>query len=183
MQTPASNIWEQFSRELEQFICKQMGYDADCQDLLQELFLKIYINMPKVKAAGNIRAYLYRMARNAIMDHHRCNRQATTTQFPELADEQKHSQVEYVLADCLRPMIDTLPEIYRQALIITEIQGHTQKQYAEMSGISLSGAKSRVQRARELLKALILKCCQYEFDKYGNILSCCNNAVPTKMSC
>jgi RNA polymerase sigma-70 factor (ECF subfamily) len=68
-------------------------------------------------------------------------------------------------------------------LILTDLDGLTQKQYATIAGISLSGAKSRVQRAREKLKELILKCCEYEFDKYGNIIACCNNAAPAKKFC
>lgn len=185
MEQQVTDIWKQFSTELEKFICGQMGHDAVCEDLLQEVFLKIYINIRKVKAADNVRAYLYRMTNNVITDHYRRNQvgKVSAAQCPEPADNVVKSHDEYKLADCLRPMIDTLPEIYRQALIMTDLNGHTQKQYAEISGISVSGAKSRVQRAREQLKELILRCCEYEFDKYGNILSCCNDSSPNRKFC
>jgi RNA polymerase sigma-70 factor, ECF subfamily len=88
------------------------------------------------------------------------------------------------LADCcLRPMIEALPAIYRDALIMTDLEGLSQKALAEKLGISISGAKSRVQRAREKLKEEILNCCQYEFDKYGNIISCCNNKIEKTGNC
>jgi len=186
MQQPVTAIWEQFSTELGKFICRQMNHNVMCQDLLQEVFLKIYINIEKVKAADNIRAYLYRIANNVITDHYRRNQQvgqALAVQCPDLAEEAVKPHDAYKLADCLRPMINTLPEIYRQALIMTDLDGYTQKQYAEISGISVSGAKSRVQRAREQLKELILQCCEYEFDKYGNIISCCNNSSPNRKFC
>lgn len=186
MQQQTTDIWEQFSSELEKFICRQTRHDSVCQDLLQEVFLKVYINIKKVQAADNISAYLYRMTHNVITDHYRRNQQSgivSAAPCPEPAENVVQSSGEYKLADYLRPMIDTLPEIYRQALIMTDLNGYTQKQYAALSGISLSGAKSRVQRAREQLKALILQCCAYEFDKYGNILSCCNHSSPNRKFC
>lgn len=72
----------------------------------------------------------------------------------------------------LRSMIESLPPIYRDALIWTQLEGVSQKDLAQKLGISETGARSRVQRAREKLKQVILNCCAYEFDKYGNILSC-----------
>ena len=69
-------------------------------------------------------------------------------------------------------MIDGLPAPYGQALTLTEFEGLTQRQLAERLGISLSGAKSRVQRGREKLKEALLDCCQFEFDRRGKIIDC-----------
>ena len=71
------------------------------------------------------------------------------------------------LASCLRPMIDELPEQYRDALILSELEGKTQQEVSVIQDISLSGAKSRIQRGRGMLKALMLQCCKIEFDKSG----------------
>ena len=82
-----------------------------------------------------------------------------------------------MLALSLKELIDELPEPYRQALILTEYQGLTQKQLAERMGLSLSGAKSRVQRARDKLRDMLLRCCHFEFDRRGHIVDyyerCC----------
>lgn len=94
-----------------------MGQEHECKDLLQEVFLKIYININKIKAADNIRAYLYRMTTNVIADHHRLKqktREVSAAQSMEPAEEAVKPQDEYKLADCLRPMIDTLPEISKK---------------------------------------------------------------------
>ena len=68
-------------------------------------------------------------------------------------------------------------EPYRQALILTEYQGLSQKQLAEQVGISLSGAKSRVQRARDKLRDMLLRCYHFEFDRRGHFVEyyerCC----------
>jgi RNA polymerase sigma-70 factor (ECF subfamily) len=74
------------------------------------------------------------------------------------------------IAFCLKNMVDELPDIYKQAITLTAFENHTQKEYSEMAGISLSGAKSRVQRARSLLKEMVLGCCSLEFDRLGNII-------------
>lgn len=178
------NIWEQFNAELKRFICRKVGHDDDhCEDILQELYLKIFINIGKVSEARNIRSYVFQMAHNAVMDHYRRtihNAPLADKQLSEPGGEEMLLKTEYHLAECLRPMINTLPEIYRQALILVELEGLTQKEFAERTGISLSGAKSRVQRAREKLKEEIMRCCEYEFDKYGNIVSCCKSAPPGK---
>jgi RNA polymerase sigma-70 factor (ECF subfamily) len=69
-------------------------------------------------------------------------------------------------------MIYSLPERYREALILTEFDGLTQKELAERVGISLSGAKSRVQRGREMLKGMLHECCRFEFDRRGRVIEC-----------
>ena len=72
----------------------------------------------------------------------------------------------------LRRMIDSLPEPYREALVLTEFDGLTQQELADRVGISLSGAKSRVQRGREQLKAMLTECCDFEFDRRGGVFDC-----------
>ncbi|MDA8226295.1 MAG: sigma factor-like helix-turn-helix DNA-binding protein [Desulfitobacterium hafniense] len=67
-------------------------------------------------------------------------------------------------------MVDSLPETYKQAILLTEFQNMTQKELSEKLGISISGAKSRVQRGRKMLKEMLLGCCQLEVDRRGNII-------------
>lgn len=67
-------------------------------------------------------------------------------------------------------MMKELPPEYCQALCLTELEGLSQKEYAARAGISLSGAKSRVQRARRLLRDMLMRCCHYQFDRYGTVI-------------
>jgi RNA polymerase sigma-70 factor (ECF subfamily) len=67
-------------------------------------------------------------------------------------------------------MVTALPGPYREALLLTEYAGLTQQELAVRAGISLSGAKSRVQRGRERLKQLLLDCCHVELDRRGGII-------------
>ena len=99
-------------------------------------------------------------------------------QLPEnLPDEDVISE----LFPSVRAMVMSLPAQDRQALILTEYQGLTQKELAERLGLSLSGAKSRVQRARAKLKQQLLDCCHFELDRRGHVIdyqprcACCSD--------
>jgi len=67
-------------------------------------------------------------------------------------------------------MINVLPEKYREAILLTEFGNYTQKELSEKMGLSLSGAKSRIQRARNQLKEMLIGCCQIDFDHFGNVV-------------
>jgi RNA polymerase sigma-70 factor (ECF subfamily) len=66
----------------------------------------------------------------------------------------------------------SLPEPYRKALVLTELEGLTQQELADKVGISLSGAKSWVQRGRQQLKEMLTECCAFEFDRRGGVIDC-----------
>jgi len=94
------------------------------------------------------------------------------------ADE---TSAEQEIASGLREMVESLPEKYRQALLLVEFEGLSQIKLAKKLGISVSGAKSRVQRGRRMIKDALMRCCHFEFDKYGTIIDshpitccCCN---------
>src|SRR5450755_4926357 len=97
----------------------------------------------------------------------------------ELPDDDMVSE----LLPCVRAMVLALPDQDRQALVLTEYQGLTQKELGERLGLSFSGAKSRVQRAREKLKQELLSCCHFELDRRGHILDyqprcdCCEQSA------
>jgi RNA polymerase sigma-70 factor (ECF subfamily) len=92
-----------------------------------------------------------------------------------------------ILASSMREMVEALPDPYRQALLLTEYEGLTQAELAERLGISLSGAKSRVQRARQKIKDELLACCHFEFDRYGRVIDywehccCCAGEGPINL--
>lgn len=81
------------------------------------------------------------------------------------------------VADCnseasegMMSILTRMPDKYREALELSELQGMSQKQLSEHLNISYSGAKSRVQRGRELMKEMMTSCCAIEADHYGNIV-------------
>lgn len=165
-------IWHEFSADLGRVIRSRVADPATAEDILQDVFVKLNRNLPQLSESTKVGAWLHLVARNAIIDHYRSRKE--TVEVPEdlsigtsVADSEMPG-----LTAATRRMIDSLPEPDRTALIRTEIDGLTQREFAEELGISLSGAKSRVQRARERLKAMLEDCCRFEFDRRGRIIEC-----------
>lgn len=174
MEQTLTSIHKTFGQQIYNIICKKVGHLDDCHDIMQEVYLKIMLNINKVEQANNMAGYLVKISNNAVTDYFRKAKPVSYTEIVEVSNNDEKIQDQSLqLADCcLRPMIESLPEIYQDALIVTELEGMKLKDYAEKAGISLSNAKVRVQRAKEKLKEMIMQCCSYDFDKYGNIIDC-----------
>src|SRR5437588_9878415 len=171
--TTTEHIWEAFHTPLQQFIRRHVSDEATTEDVLQNVFLKIHQHMETLKDVKKLESWIYQIARNAIIDSYRSSKPTTTLEAAEvlaLPEELPDDDVVSELLPCIRAMVRSLPEHDRQALILTEYQGLTQKELSERLGLSFSGAKSRVQRAREKLKQQLLECCHFELDRRGHIL-------------
>jgi RNA polymerase sigma-70 factor (ECF subfamily) len=169
MTLDTTTIWHQFSAPLRQFIANRVAQPQDVDDILQEVFIKIHRNLDTLVTETRLTAWLYRITRHAIIDYYRQRKPADD--LPELTVEPVVSDSDgQELAACLKPMLAGLPEKYRQALWLTEFEGLSQKALSEQLGLSFSGAKSRVQRARGRLQSLLESCCHLEFDRTGTIV-------------
>ena len=173
MKTTTEDVWETFHAPLQQFIRLRVSDDATAEDLLQDVFLDIHQHIDTLRNVKKLESWIYQVTRNAIIDYYRSKRATTTLEEPEalqLSEELPDEDIITELFPSVRAMVLSLPAKDRQALILTEYQGLTQKELAVRLGISLSGAKSRVQRAREKLKQQLLACCHFELDQRGHII-------------
>jgi RNA polymerase sigma-70 factor, ECF subfamily len=170
MQT-TTQIWNEYNAKLHAFIVRRVSDRSTADDILQDVFLRTHRRLHELKDGTRLQSWLYQIARNAIIDHYRAHR-ISTELLEELPEETPDSSGAVVreLAECLRPMIEQLPEQYRDALIMADLDGLTQREIAERNAISLSGAKSRVQRARAMLKIQLDACCRFEFDQRGHVV-------------
>lgn len=182
MTASIETIYTEFDTRLRRFILRRVSDPAAAEDILQEVYIRIHARIDTLRDTGKLESWIYQITRNAIVDYYR--RKEVTLELPEtlpLPDETDEPDATSELASSIHEMISCLPPKYRQALVLTELQGLTQRALADQLGISFSGAKSRVQRAREKLKQALLDCCHFEFDRRGKILSyhsrcgCCSN--------
>jgi RNA polymerase sigma-70 factor (ECF subfamily) len=162
-------LWKEYHASLRRFIQNRVSEESAVEDLLQDVFVKVHSKIDTLKESRRIRSWLYQIARNTIIDYYR--RRKPMEELPEglSLSEKDDRRALKELAGCLRPMIERLSEPTREALILSELQGLAQKDIAEKQGISLPGAKSRVQRGRRKLKELMLECCHCEFDRRGAV--------------
>src|ERR1700730_3811977 len=167
-------VWEAFHTHLQQFIRKRVPDDSTAEDLLQGVFLKIHQRIETVKDVEIRESWVCQITGHVIIDYYRGKeRPWAALDAPEvlkLAEDLPDDDVESELFPSVRAMVKSLPEHDRQALVLTEYQGLTQRELAERLGLSFSGAKSRVQRAREKLKQMLLECCHFELDRRGHVI-------------
>ncbi len=171
MESSIHTIWLDLHQELKKFILSKVK-DADTsQDILQEVFLKIHLKVHTLKDYKKLTSWVYQLTRNAITDHFRGLKQFKD--IDEVADlpEQENQEALYLrLSNCINSKLEQLPEEYRQAIFLTTFRNYSQHELAEHFGISYSGAKSRVQRAKSKLKDMILDCPNVEVDKVNNLI-------------
>ena len=177
------SLWDAYSARLHCFLRGRISDPAEADDLLQELFMRVHQHLCCLPAPEKMDSWLYQIARNLLIDHYR--RRRAWVEIPKYLpaeDELVEVDAQDELALSLREMVEQIPEPYRQALILVEYDGLSQKELAERLGISLSGAKSRVQRARQKLFDLLLACCHFEMDRRGRVMDyyarCCCCALP-----
>lgn len=162
-------LWQLFHQPLKQFVINRTGDPIAADDIVQDAFIKIHLNIKALKDNEKIKPWVYQITRNAIIDYYRRERSFEELPFDLPSNEEEELEISSQLASCMKPMIDQLPVKYREALTITELQGYTQVQLSLQAGISLSGAKSRVQRGRLKLKELLFACCHVDTDRLGHI--------------
>lgn len=180
MSLSTRQVWEEFNSRLYQYINTRVQSPEDAKDILQDVFIKVHSNLEHLRDESRLAAWLYRITRNEITEYYRSAR-------PSIAlEEQIPVQIEFYennpeaeIAASLKDMIERLPDKYRQALTLVEYGELNQREVADRLGISLSGAKSRIQRGRAMLKEMLLDCCHFEFDRTGKVI----NYMPKPRCC
>ncbi len=170
MNATAETVYNDFHAKLRSFALQQVSDPDLAEDILQDVYLKIHAHIDDLRDTDRLESWIFQVTRNAITDHYRHARPQAELpdSLPAPVEEEPDTAAD--LAASIGDMLRCLPRKYRQALELTDLQGLSQAELAEKLNISVSGAKSRVQRAREKLKEALLDCCHFEFDRYGRVI-------------
>lgn len=175
MSSPPSTeaVWGQLGADLRRFIRRQVADDHTADDLLQETFLRVHRSLAGLTDGDRLAAWVYRIARNVVHDHHRRGKgaEAPLADDPPSAEDGTDDPL-CRAGGWLGELIRQLPEGYAEAVRLAEIDGLTQQEVADRLGLSLSGAKSRIQRGRAMLKEVLDGCCRFHVDRRGNLTGC-----------
>jgi RNA polymerase sigma-70 factor (ECF subfamily) len=165
------SLWLEHKTELRNFILKRVRDPELANDILQEVLLKVYNFCMSKSGVKNVRSWLFQIAQNTLIDNYRKqSRLSFQENLPEVLVEDENM----AFADALHyisPMLNFLPPEYAIPLKLSDIDGLKQSDIADQLQLSLSATKSRIQRARQLLKAEFITCCHIETDANGNIIS------------
>lgn len=163
-------IWDNFHNDLFKFINRRINDNEISKDILQDVFIKIHLKINTLSNKDKLTNWIYQITRNSILDFLKKHR-PTADEIDFFSDnEAEEESFNLEMSACMLNLINKLPEIYKDALLKTELGKLTQKEYAQILGLSYSGAKTRVQRARSELHELFKHCCTIQADIYGNII-------------
>lgn len=176
----AETMWSELHERLRAFVARRVPDHAVVDDLAQEILLRLYTHIGRLRDQRRLDAWAYQVARNVIADHWRERAGRREQPFdpdlhdrlvsvPELQEDEEPDRLRAKVASCLAPMVQRLAEPYREAIRLTELGDRTQAQAAIMLGLSVPGMKARVQRGRAQLRDLLGACCRIELDRRGQI--------------
>jgi RNA polymerase sigma-70 factor (ECF subfamily) len=174
--------WAELHTNIRGFVARRVRQPADVDDIVQQVFLRVHQALPTLRDADKLHAWIYQTTRRIIVDHYRAPVQrrevpagmavdivAAEQPGDATVDEHEESALQE-LATCLKPLISKLAVADREALRLVEFEGLTQVEAARRLGLSVSGMKSRVQRARLHLRSALDDCCRIALDRRGGVL-------------
>src|SRR5918911_805015 len=124
--------WTMFHAPLLQFVRRRVTDEASAEDILQDVFLKVHTHIDTLSDTSKLQSWLYQLTRNAVIDYYRRRRLtvAVSDDIPAFPPEDENDVVAR-LTPSVKAMVEALPDIYREALHLTEYDGLTQKEMAD----------------------------------------------------
>ncbi len=175
---PLAHVVAELSEPLLRYLVRYVGERAVAQDLLQETLIRIDRGLPSFEGRASLKTWAFSIATRVAADYFRkpANRVriVDVDETAELSDTDRLVDQRLVIDEmnsCVREVIDSLPEDYRAAIVLHDLEGLSAIETAEVSGCSVATAKIRIHRARlRLRQALERECVFYRDD--DNVLRC-----------
>ncbi len=163
-------IWSDYGQALRGFLHARVSNVDDVEDLLQEIMIRTHRNLPELREDIRLRAWIYQIARNVVIDHYRALGRGKDVQTDDLwYHDPDPATARDELVDCIAPMVRALPPEYAEVLTAVDLEGQAQKDYATSRGVPYSTLKSQVQSGRKKLRSLFDDCCRFSFDARGGV--------------
>jgi RNA polymerase sigma-70 factor (ECF subfamily) len=170
------DVVDELSDPLRRYLERLVGNRATADDLLQETLLKIARALPGFEGRSSVKTWAFTIATRVATDHFR--RPQSRAQMVDIDEtnqvigaETDQQLVIDEMSSCVREVIESLPEDYRTALVLHDLEGQTAAQVAEIAGCSLATAKIRIHRARRRLKQALNEECRFYRDE-ENVFRC-----------
>lgn len=153
--------------------CRLVGYD-DAPDVVQEALLSVYLNLASFRGESRFGTWLYRIATNAALMHRRARTRRPVESLepflPEFDAAGRHCQTpaelqvvaradelldQRLLADAAMVALERLPDLYRSAFVLRDLEELTTAEVADVLGVEPSTVRQRVHRARLMLRGYL----------------------------
>jgi RNA polymerase sigma-70 factor (ECF subfamily) len=170
METLNNQVWNEIIVRLREFVYRKVKDREVANDIVQDVFLKVQAKISQLREPKKLTNWIFQITLHTIMDYFRTKKKILVA--AEFHWDNEVQELNDCVAYCLNQLLDTLPAKYREAIRLTEVENLSQTALAEHLGISYSGAKSRVQRARQMLRDKLHNLYKIKTDPYGNIIAC-----------
>ncbi len=188
-------IHASYRPRIVRYLARFVGEDG-AEDLAQEVFLRVSRGLPDFKGDAKLSTWIYRIATNVAMDRLRSksfrqarsdgtgSRREGSVENADVLPDEKSPPVERQLmrdqmSSCVHDYVNTLPENYRAVVILSDIEGLSNQEIAEVLELTLDTVKIRLHRGRAMLKEKLRKGCSFERDE-DNVLVCDPKAGPVR---
>lgn len=162
-----SDHWLEYKEALRNYILKIVKKADTADSLSHEVLLKVYSSCCSGREIRNLRSWLFQIAYNTCMDHF--NKENRTTELKGDIQQTEEDLIYKEAGEFIEPLINLLPEKYARPLALSDLQGLKHQEVADLLGLSHTATKTRVHRARQLLKEQIMECVNVEVDQKGNL--------------
>jgi RNA polymerase sigma-70 factor (ECF subfamily) len=178
---PATNEqWRRLRSDLGRLLGRRLPTATDVEDVVQEVLLRVWRRGDDLRDGERFGAWLSRIAYTAAADHMRARQRHPVPRHPSGPEGEApdagglpdQPEARDLITAVLRPFVESLPEPYREAVALSELEGLSHAKIAERLGLSVSGVKSRVQRGREQVRIMLDRCCVIALDARGAPVSC-----------
>lgn len=148
-------------------IYRYTGNQDDVQDLAQEIFIKVWRNAAKFKGKSKFSTWLYRIVVNHCINYQRKQKRRHTS-LDELTEKGITPESLKVVPDweqkrrveLIKKAVNDLPDRQRMALVLSQYEGRSYKEIAEIMKVSVSSVESLIFRARSALRIKLAEVAQ-----------------------
>ncbi len=179
-------IHHEYYSRVRRFLARQAG-ETHADDLAQVVFLRIARNLETFRHESNLATWIYQIASHAVIDFFRSHtfQQESlqiSTEAAGLEEALERSGdlkspflslekalVRNEMAECIRGMVEDLPDLYREVLVLSEFEELTNREISHKLEISLSTVKMRLHRARQQLRQTMECGCHLYHDRNSGL--------------
>ncbi|HEX8999217.1 MAG TPA: sigma-70 family RNA polymerase sigma factor [Blastocatellia bacterium] len=168
-ETAFQELVRRYRNQITNYVYRMLNDYDRAADLAQETFVRVYTNAERYQATYSFSTYIYRIAHNLAISELRQRKRRRLIPFPSFFSDKDSEEIEIeiedkkqVMADdsmiaderrdAVRRAISSLPEKYRAALVLCDIEEKSYEEISAVLDLPVGTVKSRINRARNLLK-------------------------------
>ena len=170
-QPAIENLARELARPIMRYLERYAGNRSVAEDLWQETLMRMHKGLSSFGGRSSIKTWAFSIASLVAADYFRHPGRKTRivelNEVAELIDSDRAIDERLVvdeMNECVRQVIDSLPDAYRAALILHDLEGLSAEQTAEICDCSVASAKIRIHRARLRLKEALKEQCEFYRD-------------------